>query len=226
MSGFTPTDIALAVVLGTAFGLGVWCLLALIPRWGAPSLSRRIAPYIRDVTDPLGVSLPAAPPASGIPDLARAAFTRAGRLLGGTESVDRRLRQAGWTMDAAAFRGRQLAWGLVGLVAGGAFAVALALLGRASGSAVLIAPVCAAIGLLLCDAHLTGAARGRVRRIEDELPTVLDFLALCLSAGEGVLDALRRVGNIGAGELTAELRTTVLVVGTGSSLADALTALA
>lgn len=225
MTAFVPTEIALAVVLGTAFGIGVWCLLTLVPRFGAPSLSRRIAPYIRDVTDPIGASLAAPAPASGLRDIVRVGLVRVGRILGGDEAVGRRLRQAGWGMDAAAFRGRQLAWGLVGLVAGGAFAVGLALLGRAGTAAVLIAPVCGAIGILLCDAHLTNAARARIGRIEDELPTVLDFLALCLSAGEGVLDALRRVGDVGAGELTAELRATVLAVGTGSSLADALTAL-
>jgi tight adherence protein C len=65
-----------------------------------------------------------------------------------------------------------------------------------------------------------------VARIEEELPTVLEFLALCLSAGEGILDALRRVGEVGAGELTGELRTLVLTVGAGSPLAETLTAMA
>ena len=50
-------DLAFAVVLGTAFGLGVCLLVSLAPRWGAPSLARRIAPYIRDVTDPRGVGV-------------------------------------------------------------------------------------------------------------------------------------------------------------------------
>ena len=50
------TDLAFAVVLGGAFGLGVCLLMSLAPRWGAPSLARRIAPYIRDVTDPRGVT--------------------------------------------------------------------------------------------------------------------------------------------------------------------------
>ena len=70
------------------------------------------------------------------------------------------------------------------------------------------------------------AARGRVARIEDELPTVLEFLALCLSAGEGIFDSLRRVSEVGAGELTGELRGVVVAVGTGSSLPMSLAALA
>lgn len=226
MTGFLPNEAAIAVVLGTALGLGVWCVLTVVPRWGAPSLSRRVAPYIRDVTDPVGTSLIAPPSSAGVLELWRALLTRAGSLLGGSEAVERRLRQAGSSMDAAAFRGRQLAWALAGLLAGALVAVGLAVAGRATPAAVLLAPVLAAVGVLLCDAHLSHAARTRIARIQDELPTVLDFLALCLSAGEGVLDALRRVGDIGAGELTAELRTTVLAVGTGSSLADALAALA
>jgi tight adherence protein C len=51
---------------------------------------------------------------------------------------------------------------------------------------------------------------------------VLEFLALCLSAGEGILDSLRRVGDVGAGELTAELRGVVVAVGTGSPLSESL----
>ena len=62
----------------------------------------------------------------------------------------------------------------------------------------------------------------RLRRIEDELPTVLEFLSLCLAAGEGLREALRRVGEVGTRELTAELRRAVLASGTGSSLSDAL----
>jgi tight adherence protein C len=68
------------------------------------------------------------------------------------------------------------------------------------------------------------SARVSIRRgrLTDELPTTLEFLALCLSAGEGFLDSLRRVASVGSGALTIELRAVVVAVGTGSSLADAL----
>lgn len=72
------------------------------------------------------------------------------------------------------------------------------------------------------DVLLSTRVKTRLVRLSDELPTTLEFLALCLSAGEGFLDALRRVAGIGSGELTQELRRVVLAVGTGSSLADAL----
>ena len=55
---------------------------------------------------------------------------------------------------------------------------------------------------------------------------MLEFLALCLAAGEGLRDALRRVGEVGSGVLTEELRAAVLASGTGSNLSDALLGLA
>lgn len=231
MMAGTMTDAALALVLGGAFGIGVWSLLALAPRWGAPSLARRIAPYVRDVTDPRGATPWPSPgdPAGILAGSARslwvAAQERLGVALGGSETIARRLTQAGWTMDVAAFRGRQLAWGLAGIVVGGLVIVGLALAGRLTAAAVLLPPVFGVIGAVLCDARLTAASRARVSRIEDELPTVLEFLALCLAAGEGLLDSLHRIGAVGAGELTAEVRGTVLAVSTGSSLSDALGAL-
>ena len=45
----TPT-IALAVTLGITLGVGAWTLLALVPQFGAPRLSRRLAPYLVDVS--------------------------------------------------------------------------------------------------------------------------------------------------------------------------------
>jgi tight adherence protein C len=222
MTAPVMTDLAFAIVLGGAFGLGVCLLFSLAPRWGAPSLSRRIAPYIRDVTDPRGVTPVLEGPGADLRALWRAALHRAGALAGGSAALDRRLQQAGWTMDAAAFRGRQLAWVIAGLAAGGVAVVGLVLLGRASGAAVLLPPITGVIAAIAYDARLTQAARARVGRIQEELPTVLEFLALCLSAGEGILDSLRRVSEVGAGELTGELRGVVLAVGTGSPLSESL----
>ena len=225
MTVFGATDLAYAVVLGSAFGLGVCLLLSLAPRWGAASLSRRIAPYIRDITDPRGLTPMAGAPSADLGAWWQTVAMRVSAAVGGSASVQRRLHQAAWTLDVASFRGRQLAWSVAGVAAGGIAVVALALVGRATTAAVVLPPVCAVIAALLCGAHLSNAARARVARIEEELPTVLEFIALCLSAGEGILDSLRRVSRAGGGDLTAELRTVVLGVGTGSTLAEALSQL-
>lgn len=218
------TESAVAVVLGAALGVGVCLLLSLAPRVRAVSLAHRIAPYVRDVTDPRGLG-PVPAPVPSLDALVRGALRRLGAALGGGDAVTRRLRQAGWAMDAAGFRSRQLAWGLLALGAGGVVVIALALAGSVTTGAVLVPPVFAAAGVVACDARLGMAARARMRRAEEELPTVLDFLALCLAAGEGILDSLRRVGQVGSGELTGEIRVAMLAVGTGEPLSDALVAL-
>lgn len=219
------TDLAFAVVLGAAFGVGACLVMSVAPRWGAPSLARRVAPYIRDLTDPRGLS--SVPVGSyGVRGVWGALQLRFARLAGGTASIERRLRQAAWSMDAAAFRGRQLTWTIVGVLAGGLLLVALVLTGSGSSAMWLLPPVFGVVAAFGYDTVLTRAARARAARIEEELPTLLEFLALCLSAGEGILDSLRRVGDIGAGDLTGEVRVTVLAVGTGSSLSEALAQLA
>lgn len=223
MTGLALSQLATAVVLGGALGVGIALLVSRAPRWGAPSLSRRIAPYIRDITDPRGTTAWAlADSAFAFEGLWRSAQQRFSALIGGSQTIERRLRQAGWSQDVAAFRGRQLAWAVGGVLIGGILVVIGALLGTFTPGATLVPPVLGVAGAVLADVRLTRAARARVARMEEELPTVLEFLALCLSAGEGLLDSLRRVGEVGAGDLTRELRAVVLAVGTGSPLAESL----
>ena len=109
-----------------------------------------------------------------------------------------------------------------GVGAGGLLVAALTLPGRGGPTRAVLPLLFAAAGVLGCDYRLTRAARQRSARVEEELPTVLEFLSLCLAAGEGLRDALRRVGEVGSGVLTGELRAAVLASGTGSSLPDAL----
>ena len=225
MTPVVMTDAALAVVLGGALGLGICLLLTLSPRWGAPTLARRIAPYLRDITDPRGITPGHAVRAIDPRSLWSAAAARAGHAMGGSLSIDRRLRQAGRVTDAASFRARQLGWAVVGVAVGGVAVVLLVLAGRVSGALVLLPPLIGLAAAALYDFALSRAANARIARIEEELPTVLEFLALCLAAGEGILDSLRRVSQVGAGELTAELRGIVLAVGTGSPLSESLTTL-
>ena len=78
-------------------------------------------------------------------------------------------------------------------------------------------------GLLAPEFLLARQARSRLARMSSELPTVLEFLTLALAAGEGVLDALRRVARTGSGELAHELGRVVAEVNSGIPLADALT---
>ncbi|MGW9112401.1 type II secretion system F family protein [Microbacterium sp. NPDC055683] len=226
------TDAALGLLLGGAFGTGAWALLMLAPRWSAPGLARRIAPYVRDVTDAAGTTVRTSvtDPGAALVGVARAAWAacqeRLAALLGGTDGIARRLAQAGRDTDVAAFRGRQLAAALAGTAGGGAVVVVLALAGAATAQALALPVAGAVAGALGADLLLGARARARMERIGDELPTVLDFLALCLSAGEGIFDSIARVAMLGSGELSLELRRVVVDVRTGSTLPDALAALA
>lgn len=216
------SGLAIAVLFGGAFAAGVLLVLAAFPRWRWADLGARIAPHLRDIVD-LAEPTPRLPwrmPAGG--SWSTRLKGALGLFGGGDAGVTLRMAQAGLSGGPGAFRSRQLVWVLTGLAAGAAATVLLALIGRLSAPVALLPLLSAVTGGVTCDALLGARARARVSRLVEELPTVLEFLALCLSAGEGLPDALRRVGAAGSGELSAELRGVTLAANTGSSLADAL----
>lgn len=224
------TDAAIAVLLGGGFSLGVLLLLSALPRWGAQPLDRRIAPYVRNVVPDEALPGGIVPVVGVMPVHGRRLWERMRtafeRLLGSGEALQVRLTQASIDWTPASFRGRQLAWGITGLLIGAVSVIVLAVGGRMSPPAVLLPVIVGAAAAVGYDMQLTARANARSRRLAEEVPTTLEFLALCLSAGESLLDALRRVSKIGTGELTGELRQLVLAVHTGSSLADALSEMA
>ncbi|WP_256999410.1 type II secretion system F family protein [Microbacterium sp. SZ1] len=148
------------------------------------------------------------------------------RVLGASDALRRRLAQAGSDMPPSVFRSRQLGWLVAGIGLGAAIVVILVLAGRMSPPAALLPFLLGAGAAVGYDMRLTARVAARRARLADELPTTLEFLSLCLSAGEGLLDSLRRVATVGTGELTTELRRVVVAVGTGSPLGDALRELA
>lgn len=214
------SDLALAVVLGTTLASGVVLTASRVPRWVAPSLERRIAPYLRDIADPIGLTplRPAMPWPTGW----GAARERLEARLVESAALRRRLVRAGWSVSPGAFRARQLMIGLACFALGTVLAVAVALRGDGNGATALLPGVLAGGGVLGVHAVLVRAAERRMRQVREEVPTVLEFLALCLAAGESLTDALRRVSDVGAGELTGHLRAAVVAASTGSSLSDAL----
>lgn len=215
-----------AVLIGGGFAAGMLSILSALPRWRAVNLAVRIGPYVRDVVPDESLPRGILPVAGALPASGRTLWERARsgfeRILGGGEALRQRLAQAGVHTDPASFRGRQLGWGLAGIGVGAVALTVLALTGRLSVPTSVMPLLCGAAAAACYDVQLSARAKARRVRLTDELPTTLEFLALCLSAGEGFLDSLRRVADVGSGELTAELRQVVLAVGTGSPLADAL----
>ncbi|AWB95854.1 pilus assembly protein [Agromyces badenianii] len=221
---------ALGLVCGAVLGLGLWLVVSAVPRVGRPRLIDRVAPYVADISSEAR-SLLARRPSDPTPVLGflvgpatRALRTLVSEWLGGADTIARRLRQAGSSASVERFRGEQLAW------SAGAFAAAsaLALLSPAFGTLPVVVRIAvpflaAALGTVLRDWLLQRAARRRLARISAELPTVLEFLTLSLTAGEGMLDAIRRLAGVaGSGELPREFAGVVASVGTGVPLGQAL----
>ncbi|MCU1440115.1 MAG: pilus assembly protein [Rhodoglobus sp.] len=221
---------AWAIVAGLVLGIGLWVLASATPRMSRPRLARRVAPYVIDISEGARESLaPASPgplPVFGmlLAPLVEPVQRALDSALGGSSTIARRLRQSGSSATVGDFRSQQVLYGLAGAALGVGLGFAIA---RAPFAAQAALPaVLAVAGIFVRDQWLARAARARLRRLSDELPVVLEFLTLSLSAGEGVLDAMRRVARVSAGELSAELARVVAAVNTGLPLADTLSALA
>ncbi|MEX1079252.1 MAG: type II secretion system F family protein [Homoserinimonas sp.] len=218
-----------AVVLGATLGLGLWSLVSLVPRLGRPSLASRVAPYVADFSDGARAMLHrrTVDPLPIIGALVFPGLDRVrrglGQLLGGNATIALRLRQSGSSLTVDAFRSRQLAWALGGAAAGILLSIALArsqpLPLIAHGFIVVVLSV---LGIVARDYLLQRSAAARLARMGSELPTVLEFLTLSMSAGEGVLDAIRRVSQISRGELATELGRVISEVNTGLPLSQSL----
>ncbi|PXA70703.1 pilus assembly protein [Cryobacterium arcticum] len=224
------TTLAWGAFFGSVLGLGLWSLVSLTPRLSRPRLANRLAPYLLDVSAEARfyVGRRSVDPIPVLGTLFSPVFDALAQalagVLGGAEVIERRLRQSGSIRTVDAFRSEQLVWALIG--AAGTLLLAVATpLGRAWPLIVQVsAPVVAAMaGVVLRDAQLKRAATARLARIESELPTILEFLTLSLAAGEGILDALRRVARSTSGELSREFAGVITDVHSGLSLTTALT---
>ena len=224
---------AWTLLCGLALGLGLWTLVAMLPRLSRPKLASRVAPYVRDVSpgarellarqtvDPLPVfGLVLTPVISAL----RAGLSA---VLGNPADTRHRLRQAGSTLTVEDFRSQQLAWGAAGAGLGVVVAIVIAgTRGIPLIAQIVVVAVFTAGGVVAKDYLLQRKAKARLARMDSELPTVLEFLTLSLSAGEGILDAIRRVSRVSHGELAGELANVVAEVNTGIAFADSITRVA
>ncbi|WP_307807353.1 type II secretion system F family protein [Naasia sp. SYSU D00948] len=220
------TGVGWALVLGAFLGLGLWTLASAVPRIGAPRLAQRLAPHLVDVSAEAR-RLVARRPSDPLPllgqlgaPLIEALRQALDRVLGGRDTLLWRIRAAGLDLTVERYRSQQLLALLLGTAAGGV--PTMLLLGAPPGVRLALPLLGAAIGLFGRDHLLGRAARRRLQRMREELPTVLEFLVLSLSAGEGLQDAIRRVSRIGSGAVAKELAVVMAEVGSGVPLATAL----
>ncbi|MEO7349105.1 MAG: type II secretion system F family protein, partial [Terrimesophilobacter sp.] len=211
----------------------LWSVVSIIPRLSRPRLAHRVAPYLVDVSQGARSfvqrreSSPLPVFGSMLGPLLAPVRSTLLRMFGGSAIIERRLRQAGmsWTVDE--LRSRQLAWALAGLGAGAMLSITLAQVRPLPLVAHVMIVVVLGVGAFLTRGYLLQrAASARLARIASELPVVLEFLTLSLSAGEGILDSFRRVSSTSRGELASELGGVVAEVHSGSALAESLQRLA
>lgn len=232
----TAAIVGAAIVGAAISGAVVMGLLLVFGRLRAisrPSLESRVLPYVRDVPTSIGWQ---PVPLSNRPSSALLALASPWlhtgsvwleRLLGGRESVRRRLERAGSRLSVEEFRASQIGWGMAGFAA--ALVVGLLGPGRDPQRLVPWLLVCcgaAAAAVLARDARLSSQVKRREEQMLAEFPAVADLLALSVAAGEGPLAAIDRVVHSCRGALPDELGRVLAESRTGVPIATALDALA
>jgi len=216
-----------AVLVGIAFGLGTLLVVAGAPSLGPARLADRIAAAVAPVSPGAREHLQRRAEAPGalaalldgpIADAAR--FAVAG-VLSDRSTIERRLRRSGSTVGVQRYRTTRLVVGILGALLGTVLAIAFVFRG-APVAVMVVVPIAGVLAAASVDVVQERRARARAARLVDELPVVLEFLAMSLSAGEGMVDALRRVAAVGRGELAAELGGVVVNVAAGGSIAAEL----
>ncbi len=217
-------------LVGGGFGLGACLVLAGIAGAARSRFARRVTVYLRDL--PQSGRLPGA----GLPHsfaggiagtTARWGADAVDRILGGAQSVRRRLVRNGSVMTVHDFRVSQAVWGA------SAFALAAIPAGLISfeepdRTVPLFVCCCfaGALGVLLRENRLTSEVARRERAMLAEFPAFASLLALAVAAGEGPVGALQRVVSRSRGALSDELGRVLGEVRTGSSVTEAFDALA
>ena len=226
MSAFWSPTGALVGLLAAAGLLLIWAGLPLRRRIG---LMERVAPYVRDTPRPSRLLTPTtndARLAIVLAPVSAALGRRLESILGGTESVRRRLQRAGLTADVDRFRAEQVLWGVAGGLVGGLLAGLILLTGGSPVRALLFILVGLGGGVVAKDLYLSRLANRREQVMLAEFPTIAELLALSVAAGEGAVGSLDRVARLSHGELAGELGRCLADARAGASLPNALEGLA
>jgi tight adherence protein C len=223
----------LGAVLGLLAALGILLAVRSAPPLRPIRLADRIAPYLAEVAAPStlldsGSQAPLGAIRELLTPLIASAVRWLDRLVGGAESVRRRLGGLGSDVGVEEFRIEQVVWGAIGLLGG---AVSLTVLTYLRGGIDPVLAVGGALiggvgGVLARDWWLSQQLQRRERAMLAEFPVIADLLALAVVAGEAPVDALQRVCRLTQGELTQDLRTALDDARAGAPVTRALAQLA
>lgn len=215
----------IGMLLGLGMGLGMVLVTTRLAALGPPSLADRLALHLRRPASDAPLMDGVSSTVEGLlgPSV-RAAAARLERVVGGGDSVQRRLLQAGGTLDLQAFRMQQVLWAAAFF--GGSLLLSLAMLAagsaRSPGLLLVFTASMAVAGILARDQALGRQIRRREQRIVSELPTVADLLAVSVAAGESPSAALERTARVTRGELGHELDLVLNDVRSGTGLVASL----
>ena len=205
---------------------GLVLILRGIPLLSRPRLASRVEPYLSGLRGRPSNLLETTSSAQRSIDVWLAATVR--RILPvPDEDLGKRLAAAGLELTPADFRLEQVSWGFAATVA----LWLLAGVGLVAGADLdpRVLPVASLLflvsGFLARDWWLTRQIEHRRTQLQNELPTAIDLVTLCIMSGESVPAAFARVGRLLKEGIGIELRNVVADVRAGSPVIDALEAL-
>lgn len=214
-------------IVGFLVGVGLVLVWFGLPRQRQVGLAGRVLPYLRDAPRPSNLLASDTPHHGPVGTFFAPVMSGLGaqveRIMGGHDSVRRRLLRSGLAPDVDRFRAQQVVWGAIG----GAVAFALGSLSAVTrGTSPILVALLTGIGIMTgvaaADWFLTQRAQKREQRMLAEFPTIAELLALAVGAGEGAVGALERVCRLSRGELSDELRRCLADARAGASLPVAL----
>lgn len=135
--------------------------------------------------------------------LARSIGERVSRVFGIAEDLDRKLRRIHSDLDVTAFRVRQVAHALAGLVVGTLFSVAVR---PGLAMSLVFALGASLLAFLVLEQQVVGASDRWKRSLFLELPVVAEQTGMLLGAGYSLAGALERVATRGSGAVARDLR--------------------
>lgn len=208
---------AAGIALFVMCGAGTILIAAELPWFDRRPTVDRLRPYTRG-----GVTVPNTSSESFrqvIVPIAQSVGARISRALGVTEDLGARLDRAGEPLSTGEFRLRQMTRGMLAFL--GAVVVVL---WRSLPWAVAISLLIAAPTLTVLAEEQRLASRGerRRRRLEAELPVVVEQMGMLLSAGYSVTGALARLSVRTNGVASDDLRRVIRRIRHGRSENDAL----
>lgn len=153
----------------------------------------------------------------------RAVAARLDEVLGGNQSVRRRLERAALDIGVADFRAQQVVWGITAMAGTGVLTLVVTSRSPERLLPMLVLTLIAGVlGVLLRENRLTAQVRSHERAVLTELPALTELLALAVAAGEGPVAALERVVGRSNGAFSRELAHVLAAVRTGTPVSVAL----